>query len=57
MILEIVQRWAPRAHAYNPSYSGGRDHEDHGSKPAWANSSHEPISKTSISKTNKQTNK
>jgi hypothetical protein len=27
------------AHAYNPSYSGGRDQEDHGSKPAWANSS------------------
>jgi hypothetical protein len=22
------------AHAYNPSYSGGRDQEDHGSKPA-----------------------
>jgi hypothetical protein len=21
------------AHAYNPSYSGGRDQEDHGSKP------------------------
>jgi hypothetical protein len=27
------------AHAYNPSYSGGRDQEDHGSKPAWVNSS------------------
>jgi hypothetical protein len=24
----------PVAHAYNPSYSGGRDQEDHGSKPA-----------------------
>jgi hypothetical protein len=23
----------------NPSYSGGRDQEDHGSKPAWANGS------------------
>jgi hypothetical protein len=22
------------AHAYNPSYSGSRDQEDHGSKPA-----------------------
>jgi hypothetical protein len=21
------------AHTYNPSYSGGRDQEDHGSKP------------------------
>jgi hypothetical protein len=27
------------AHAYNPSYLGGRDQEDHGLKPAWANSS------------------
>jgi hypothetical protein len=27
------------AHACNPSYSGGRDQEDGGSKPAWANSS------------------
>jgi hypothetical protein len=27
------------AHAYNPSYSGGRDQEDGGSKPAQANSS------------------
>jgi hypothetical protein len=27
------------AHAYNPSYSGSRDQEDRGSKPAWANNS------------------
>jgi hypothetical protein len=27
------------AHAYNPSYSRGRDQKDHGSKPAQANSS------------------
>jgi hypothetical protein len=26
------------AHAYNPSYSGGRDREDHGLEPAGANS-------------------
>jgi hypothetical protein len=26
------------AHTYNPSYSGGRDQENLGSKPAWANS-------------------
>jgi hypothetical protein len=26
-------------HACNPSYSGGRDQEDHGSKPARGNSS------------------
>jgi hypothetical protein len=30
---------------YNPSYSGGRDQEDHGLKPALANSSRDPISK------------
>jgi hypothetical protein len=35
-------------HTYNPSYSGGRDHEDRGSKPALANSSQDPISKTPI---------
>jgi hypothetical protein len=26
------------AHAYNPSYLGGRDQEDCGLKPVWANS-------------------
>jgi hypothetical protein len=31
------------AHFCNPSYSGGRDQEDHGSKPALANSSGDPI--------------
>jgi hypothetical protein len=30
---------APVAHACNPSYSGGRDQEDQGLKPAQANSS------------------
>jgi hypothetical protein len=33
------------AHAYNPSYSGVRDQEDHGSKPTWANSSERPYLK------------
>jgi hypothetical protein len=33
------------AHSYNPSYSGGRDQEDWGSKSAQANSSQDPISK------------
>jgi hypothetical protein len=33
------------AHAYNPSYSGGRDLKDGGSKPTWANSSQDPILK------------
>jgi hypothetical protein len=33
------------AHTCNPSYSGGRDREDRGPKPAWE-SSQAPISKT-----------
>jgi hypothetical protein len=35
------------AQACNPSYSEGRDQEDHGSKPGGANSSWDPISKNS----------
>jgi hypothetical protein len=31
------------AHTCNHSYLGGRDHEDHSSKPAQANSSQDPI--------------
>jgi hypothetical protein len=38
------------AHTYNPSYSGGRDREDCGSKPAWGNCLWEPISERSITK-------
>jgi hypothetical protein len=38
------------AHAYNSSYSEGRDQEDHGSKPAQANSSRDPISKNTITR-------
>jgi hypothetical protein len=30
------------AHTYNPSFSGGRYHKDHGLKPAQANSSTRP---------------
>jgi hypothetical protein len=33
------------AHACNPSYSGGRDQDDQGSKPAQANSLKDPIAK------------
>jgi hypothetical protein len=33
------------AQSCNPSYSGGRDQEDCGSKPAWANSSRDCILK------------
>jgi hypothetical protein len=35
----------PVAHPCNPSYSGGRDQEDHSLKPAWANSSKDSILK------------
>jgi hypothetical protein len=40
----------PVAHACNPSYSGGRDQEDLSSKPAWANSSQDPILTKPITK-------
>jgi hypothetical protein len=36
------QSQVPVAHACNPSYSGGRDQEDHSSKPAQKNSSVRP---------------
>jgi hypothetical protein len=39
------------AHACNPSHSRrGRDQEDPGSEPTWANSLHDPISKNSSQK-------
>jgi hypothetical protein len=38
------------AHAYNPSYSGGRDQENCGLKPARANSLQDPISKKLFTK-------
>jgi hypothetical protein len=38
------------AHTCNLSYSGGRDWEDCGWKPAWANSSRHPISKIPLQK-------
>jgi hypothetical protein len=38
------------AHAYNPSYSGDRDQEDHGLKPALSNSVQDPILKNPITK-------
>jgi hypothetical protein len=40
----------PVAHACNLSYSGDRDQEDHGSKPAQANSSQDPILRKTIHK-------
>jgi hypothetical protein len=41
-------------HACDPSYSGGRDQEDGGSKPAQANSSLDPILKKPITKKKKK---
>jgi hypothetical protein len=38
------------AHIYNPSYSGDRDQEDRGSKPAWGNISRDPILKKPFTK-------
>jgi hypothetical protein len=40
-----LQDWASVAYACNPSYSGGRDQEDHGSKPVQANSWQAPTLK------------
>jgi hypothetical protein len=45
-IIKIISSWALVAHACNPRYSRGRDQEDQGLKPAWANSSQDPIMKT-----------
>jgi hypothetical protein len=43
-------RWALVAHAYNASYSGGRDQEDCSLKPAWENSSVRPYLKKPFTK-------
>jgi hypothetical protein len=45
---EVDISWAPGAHACNPSYSGVRNQEDHGLKPAQGNSSQETISKKTL---------
>jgi hypothetical protein len=37
-----IQPGVTEGHTCNPSYSGGRDQEDRGSKPAQANSSARP---------------
>jgi hypothetical protein len=39
---------------YNPSYSGGRDQEDCGSKPVWANGLQDPILKNPSQKKKKK---
>jgi hypothetical protein len=40
-----VFSWVPVAHACSPSYSGGKDQEDIGLKPVWANSLKIPTTK------------
>jgi hypothetical protein len=42
------------AQTCNPSYLGGRDQEDQGSKPAQAKSSRDPISKKPFTKKKKK---
>jgi hypothetical protein len=37
-IKKHLWSWVLVAHTYNPSYSGGRDQEDNGLKPAQAKS-------------------
>jgi hypothetical protein len=41
------------AHTCNPRYSGSRDQEDHGSKPAWAKSLRDPNLKKPITEKNR----
>jgi hypothetical protein len=43
------------AHAYNPSFSGGRDQEDCDSKPAWVHSLRDPILKKLFTHTHAHT--
>jgi hypothetical protein len=52
--LKALWSQAPVAHTCNPSYSGGRDQEDHILKSAQANSVRDPILKTLNSKTDWQ---
>jgi hypothetical protein len=49
-LIKAFSSQAQVAHASNPSYSGGRDQEDCGSKPVRANSSRDPILKIPITK-------
>jgi hypothetical protein len=56
LVLSVVysKRWGQSqalvAPSCNPSYSGGTDQEDHGSKPAWVNSSVRTYLKKSFTK-------
>jgi hypothetical protein len=50
VVVRVTYCWGPVPHAYNPNYSGGRNQEDCGSKPAQADNSLDPISKIPITK-------
>jgi hypothetical protein len=50
MPLRTFLSWALVAYACNLSYSGGRDQEDYGLKPTWANSLRHHILKKPITK-------
>jgi hypothetical protein len=50
LLQKLTQGRVLVAHACNSSYSRGRDQEDHSSKPAWANSSQDPILKKPFTK-------
>jgi hypothetical protein len=43
--IRKIEGQSPVVYACNSSYLGGEDQEDHGSKPAQANNSQDPISK------------
>jgi hypothetical protein len=45
-----IPNWTPVAHVYNPGYLGGRDQEDHSSKPTWENSLKDPNLKKPFTK-------
>jgi hypothetical protein len=52
----IVKRcWVLVTHTCNTRDWGGRDQEDHGWKPSWANNSRDPISKKPITHTHTHT--
>jgi hypothetical protein len=50
----LIPSQAPVPWAHYPSYSGGRDQEDRGSRPAWANTSQDPSSEKNLMQKQKQ---
>jgi hypothetical protein len=50
IVKEVTICPARVAHTCNPSYSGGRDQDDRGLKPAWANSSARPYLEKNLHK-------